>query len=91
MSYLNIANIAFIAISTFVKHGSHRKKEFSYMLHRKTMQLLSSILDSISLSDLQLPARIRKKGHRKGCDFCVIGLPYKKRTNKIHKKIPPFK
>ena len=57
----------------------------------KMMQFLSSILDSISLSDLQLPARIRKKGRPKGRDFSVIGLPYKKRTNKIQKKILPFK
>ena len=55
------------------------------------MQLLSSILDFISLSDLQLPARIRKEGRPKGRDFSVIGLPYKKRTNKIQKKILPFK
>ena len=53
--------------------------------------LLFSILDSLSLSDLQLPARIRKKGRPKGRDFSVIGLPYKKRTNKIQKKILPFK
>ena len=55
------------------------------------IKLLFSILDSLSLSDLQLPARIRKKGRPKGRDFSVIGLPYKKRTNKIQKKILPFK
>ena len=55
------------------------------------VRILSSILDSISLSDLQLAARIRKKDLPKGCDFSVIGIPYKKRTNKIQKKILPFK
>ena len=57
----------------------------------KIMQLLSSILDSIFLSDLQLPTRIRKKGRPKGRDFSVIGLPHKKSPNKIQKKILPFK
>ena len=47
-----------------------------------------SILDSISLSDLQLSAKIRKKGRPKGCD---IGLRYKKMTNKIQKNILSFK
>ena len=45
----------------------------------------------MSLSDLQLPTRIRKKSRPKGRDFSVIGLPHKKSTNKIQKKILPFK
>ena len=55
------------------------------------MQLLPLILDSISLADLQLPTRIRKEGRPKDRDVSVIGLPYKKRTNKIQKKILTFK
>ena len=94
--YVNFINLkGYKSFIQSMKHGSHWEKEFWYMLHRgcrlKIMQLLSSILDSISLSDLQLPRRIRKKGRQKGRNFSVIGLPHKKKPSKIQKKILPFK